>query len=134
MRRSAATLASRLVARASRGAPCALGLDPVTGARSLVVRRPPRPRPAGDALATQSVWREVDAEDGTGRTYFWNQRSGETTAVGAPRPTTDRLVDTHTPQLQPQFVPQTLTGSLLAAAAWGAGITLSFAAVRALFG
>lgn len=129
-------------------------------ARTLSIQhRVRKPKPGGaardDALAPLS-WTPVKSADGVCAHirvfcihYFrltlnfaafpllsdwWNERTGVTTEVGAPRPTSEHLPAQQQTQQLPQLGQQSFGGSLLTFAAWGAGVTLSFAAVRALFG
>ncbi|GAB4817895.1 hypothetical protein N2152v2_004941 [Parachlorella kessleri] len=89
---------------------------------------PPRP-PASSPLqptqqqetspsAPREEWTEV-AHKETGLTYYWNQRTGETTALGEPRPGPGGRVQ------QPRIVQQRTSLAGLVAA--GAGIGLVFA-------
>lgn len=52
-------------------------------------RTPPLPVASSSSLAEreeQSPWREVKDPQGSALTYWWNEETNETTALGAPRP------------------------------------------------
>lgn len=103
-------------------------------ARGFALHRRPARRPAADSKALAPVpagWQPVQ-DKVTGGTYFWNERTGQTTAVGAPRPEGEYL-----PAQYEAPAPTTAAGAARGVAglvAWGAGITFAFAGVRALFG
>ena len=117
MTRLGDALVRRLATRAGpprRGAPAA------APGKALVQR------PAGEVAG--DTWVPV-VDKPSGFTYYWNQRTDETTALG---------------ELPGQLRAQQQLGGvgvgggfgkqLVSFAAYGAGVSLSFAAVRALFG
>mmetsp|Transcript_52898 Transcript_52898/g.129178 ORF Transcript_52898/g.129178 Transcript_52898/m.129178 type:complete len:206 (+) Transcript_52898:177-794(+) len=67
----------------------------------------------------------------TGYTYYWNQLTNETTAIGEPKP--DGMYRQGAQQQVYEYQPQTLLGSLGGMFLWGMGITFGFAIVGALF-
>ena len=46
---------------------------------------PPPPPPVVEETTPEDVWVEVK-DEGTGKSYWWNQESNETTALDAPKP------------------------------------------------
>ena len=107
-------LARRLATRAGRPQ---RGTAPAAG-KALVSR------PAADVPQGEDRWTPV-SDKATGLTYYWNERTGETTALGE-LPGQKRA--------QEQLGGGGFAKQLVSFAAYGAGVTLSFAAVRALFG
>lgn len=105
----------------------------LTLARGFATRRPaPRAGPSslvrapGTGELVRADWEAVK-DPHTGGTYFWNRRTDEVTAVG------------ETPEARHSALSRTATeskafGSLASFAAYGAGVTASFAVVRALLG
>jgi hypothetical protein len=89
-------------------------------------------RDAREPETTSSPWRPV-VDDETRRVYYWNIRTGETTAVGAPRPRTEYLADDVAP-------PRAVEGvgvQMGTAFVMGAGVSTGFAfvgVVARLFG
>ena len=120
--RRAASSTSR--ARVSRDVSSAR-LAHSSAGKDLVERRARAPE-------TTSPWRPV-VDDETKRVYYWNVRTGETTAVGAPRPRTERLADDGAP-------PRAVEGvgvQMGTAFVMGAGVSVGFAfvgVVARLFG
>jgi hypothetical protein len=93
---------------------------PRTGPSSLVPRAP------GTGELVRADWEAVK-DPHSGGTYFWNRRTDEVTAVG------------ETPEARHSALSRPATesnafGSLASFAAYGAGVTASFAVVRALLG
>jgi len=76
-------------------------------------------------------WRPVVDEE-TQRVYWWNTRTNRTTAVGAPRPTTEFLAD------DANSAREGIGTQIGSAFAMGAGVSFGFAAVavaaRIVFG
>ena len=96
-----------------------------------------RTAPAGEVVVTQStapaeVWTAV-THPTSGGVYYWNQATGETTAVGEPKPT-----GMHRVPAPPQFSAQEVGTEIGSLVLWGAGLTFGFAiagaAVRMIFG
>jgi hypothetical protein len=80
----------------------ASGSSPCANARSLASQPPQQPQSdasvvkeaSGTAQATtpkpsSDTWTEVVHPE-SGKTYFWNQKTGETTELGAPKPADDQ--------------------------------------------
>jgi len=87
-------------------------------------------------------WVQVIDPAGSGRYYWWNTDTNDTTALDAPKPSTSHIVRTQptavsTPfqhtrvhvQNNPSFSQSMVTYAVL-----GAGMTLGMVAVRAIFG
>jgi hypothetical protein len=94
-------------------------------------------QPAGGIVSAQStapaeVWTAV-THPTSGGVYYWNQATGETTAVGEPKPT-----GMHRVSSAPQFSAQKVGTELGSLVLWGAGLTFGFAiagaAVRMVLG
>ena len=80
-------------------------------------------------------WIEVKDPNGSGLTYWWDRETKVTTALGAPKP---HFLAEHspTPVVTPFDInqpPQTLGSAMKSSFMWGAGISLAFAAIGALF-
>ena len=82
---------------------------------------PPPPAQAADADPWQAV-----TDPATGKIYYWNTSTDETTALGAPRPMAGVAV--HEPQ-RPG-----LLGMVVEGMAWGTGMSLANRAVSSMFG
>ena len=97
-----------------------------------------RTAPAGQSVipappaSPVALWTEV-RDPATGAVYYWNQSTGETTAVGEPRPTGAYRVPA-----PPQFSAGKVGAELGSLVLWGAGVTFGFAivgaAARMIFG
>ncbi len=94
-------------------------------------------QPAGGMVTAQptapaEVWTAV-THPTSGGVYYWNQATGETTAVGEPKPT-----GMHRVPAAPQFSAQKVGTEIGSLVLWGAGLTVGFAiagaAMRAIFG
>lgn len=101
----------------------------VEDCRSLSIKRGPARSPdASKALARQEplapsdVWTPV-VDKATRLTYYWQESSGRTTALG-------ELPPGNAPQAPP---PTSFAASMVQMVAYGAGVSLAFAAVRAIF-
>jgi len=84
------------------------------------------------APETSSPWRPV-IDDETRRIYYWNPNTGETTAVGAPRPRTEYLAD----DIAPPRAVEGVGVQMGTAFVMGAGVSMGFAfvgVVARLFG
>lgn len=83
---------------------------------------------------TSLTCRHADATpEIVGRTYFWNQQTNETTALGEPRPGPEgRLAAYRRATVQPGHVPSRTAG-LGQLMAMGAGVGLVFALLARLF-
>eukprot|EP00283_Hemiselmis_rufescens_P024838 CAMPEP_0173440956 /NCGR_PEP_ID=MMETSP1357-20121228/23699_1 /TAXON_ID=77926 /ORGANISM="Hemiselmis rufescens, Strain PCC563" /LENGTH=122 /DNA_ID=CAMNT_0014406499 /DNA_START=61 /DNA_END=429 /DNA_ORIENTATION=- len=68
-------------------------------------------------------------DEATGGTYYWNETSGEVTAVGEPKP----VGFYRQPPEHAQYQPASLMGQLGGMVVWGFGITIGFAIVGAAF-
>jgi hypothetical protein len=79
-----------------------------------------------------ALWTEV-RDPSTGAVYYWNQSTGETTAVGEPKPT-----GMHRVPVVPPISAGKVGAELGSLVLWGAGVTIGFAiagaAVRMVFG
>ncbi|GMH45369.1 hypothetical protein BSKO_13326 [Bryopsis sp. KO-2023] len=104
--------------------------------RALSRRSSPRPR-SGSALTPQGEkkaevvdsWTEV-RDKTTGELYYWNERTGETTALGEPRPGPEgRRVQQHE---QPRFSQPTV-GSMGQMLVMGAGFVFAASMIRMIF-
>lgn len=87
--------------------------------------------PPPPTLRLEDAWIEV-RDDPTGKMYWWNQVSNETTALNAPKPTGPLA---HIPQGQvamPQ--PQSFAGMVAEGFSWGVGMSLARHAVGSVMG
>ena len=94
-----------------------------SGAGKDVVRRDSSDVASSSSSSDANPWRPVVDRE-TRRVYFWNPRTGETSAVGAPRPATEFLAD------DPGASAREGIGTQIGSAfAMGAGASPGFAAV-----
>ena len=113
--RAAAALARRRALASLVDTPSSRGL-------ALVRRRRPEP---SNAVVPADEWKAVQDNAGV---YWWNPRTNQTTAVGAPRP------GTGLPAVAASSPPGSIARTVVELMSWGAGVTLAFAAVRAVLG
>jgi len=114
---------SRAAALARRRALASLVDTPSSRGLALVRRR--RPEPSNGAVVPADEWKAVQDNAGV---YWWNPRTNQTTAVGAPRP------GTGLPAVAASSPPGSVARTVVELMSWGAGVTLAFAAVRAVLG
>ena len=84
------------------------------------------------AVARTERWTAVTDEQ-SGGVYYWNKESGETTAVGAPKPTGDvyEPAQVHAPL---HAAPASFGAMMVQYAALGGGMAVAMVGVRMLFG
>lgn len=84
--------------------------------------------------AVNSEWSEVVIKE-TGETYYWNERTGQTTAVGEPRPEQSVAKQQQSPALGFPAAngTQTTGRTLVGLVGMGAGVGLVFGIIGRLF-
>lgn len=87
--------------------------------------------------AVNSEWSEVVIKE-TGETYYWNERTGQTTAVGEPRPEHSVVKQQKLQQSPALGFPaaggtQTMGRTLIGLVGMGAGVGLVFGIIGRLF-
>lgn len=90
-----------------------------TGGNNKITVTPPPPSLDDD------VWQEVKVPEGV---YYWNTKTDETTAIGAPKPTGAATVYSQQQQ-QPS-----LMSTMAEGAAWGVGMSVARHVVGSMFG
>ncbi len=89
-------------------------------------KSPPPPK-----LRLEDAWVEV-RDDQTGKIYWWNQVSNETTALDAPKPTGPVANIPQGQVAMPQ--PQSFAGMVAEGFSWGVGMSLARHAVGSVMG
>ena len=79
-------------------------------------------------------WVEVKDKNNSGMSYYWNPKTNETTALGAPDPSLGMSQQVATPfGMRQQAPPQTLGSSMMTYATLGFGMSMAFALVGMIF-